>query len=361
MLRETDAEPAMRLKSLLSVLVAALTLAGPAAAQDCVGRNLFQTMPPGQLAQIRAATDAVPHHRGLFWRADRGDAHVLLLGTYHFADPRHDRIMARFGPEIDRAAALLVEAGPDEEARLAEAMAADPTLVVDPTGPTLPERLGAADWQTLSAALEARGLPALIGSKLRPWYVAVMLGISPCMKRMVEARGDPGGLDHLLIARAAAAQVPVQALEPWDTVFTLFRDMTAKEEEDMIRAALPAAGYADDYATTLSDSYFAGDSWLIWEFGRFDAYENAGLSRAEVDAQMRLAQEKLMDRRNESWIEPIEKAAANAARQGKGVVAGFGALHLPGRRGVLQLLADRGWTISPVTMEGIGGEMGDGG
>ncbi len=344
----------MRLKSLLTAFIAAATLAWPAAAQDCVGRNLFDDMAPERLAQLRAATDAVPHHKGLFWRAGKGDSHVLLLGTYHFADPRHERTMARFGPEIDRAAALLVEAGPAEEAKLAEAMAADPTLVVDTTGPTLPERLGEADWQALSAALEDRGLPALIASKLRPWYVAVMLGISPCMKRMVEARGDAGGLDHLLIARAEAADVPVRALEPWDTVFTLFRDMTPKEEEDMIRAAMPAAAYADDYATTLSDSYFAGDSWLIWEFGRFDAYENSGLGRAEVDRQMRLAQEKLMDQRNESWIQPIEQAAADAARQGKGVVAGFGALHLPGRHGVLQLLQNRGWTISPVTVEGIG-------
>lgn len=344
----------MRLKSLLTALLAAMALALPAAAQDCVGQNLFETMPPDRLAQLRAATDAVPHHRGLFWRADKGDAHVLLLGTYHFADPRHDRTMARFGPEIDRAAALLVEAGPEEEAKLGKAMAADPTLVVDPTGPTLPERLGQADWQALSAALEDRGLPALIASKLRPWYVAVMLGISPCMKRIVEARGDAGGLDHLLIARAEAARVPVRALEPWDTVFTLFNDMTPKEEEDMIRAAMPAAAYADDYATTLSDAYFAGDSWMIWEFGRFDAYEHSGLSRAEVDDQMRLAQEKLMDQRNESWIEPIEKAARDAAVQGKGVVAGFGALHLPGRHGVLQLLADRGWSISPVTIGGTG-------
>lgn len=342
----------MRLNPLLAGLLAALVLALPAAAQDCVGRNLFDQMPPARLAELRAATQDIPHHKGLFWRAEKQGQRITLLGTYHFGDRRHERTLAQFGPEIDAASALLVEAGPTEEARLAEAMAADPTLVVDATGPTLPERLDAGEWKTLSTALEARGLPAVVASRLRPWYVAVMLGISPCMKRMVETTGDTGGLDHLLITRAERAHVPIVALEPWDTVFTLFDDMTPAEEEDMIRAAMPAAGYADDYATTLTDAYFAGDSWMIWEFGRFDAYDNSGLTRAQVDDQMRLAQEKLMDQRNESWIEPIETAAAAAARQGKGVVVGFGALHLPGNRGVLRLLEQRGWTISPIAVKG---------
>ena len=47
-------------------------------------------------------------------------------------------------------------------------------------------------------------------------------------------------------------------------------------------------------------------------------------------------------------------AAAEAAGQGKGVVAGFGALHLPGENGVLRLLERDGWTIRPIRVEGIG-------
>lgn len=348
----------MRLKPILTTLAASLMAglitAAPVAAQDCVGRNLFDAMAPDRLAEMRAATRDIPYHQGLFWRATKGDMAVTLIGTYHFADPRHDATLRQFGSVIDDAALLLVEAGPEEEARLAEAMTADPTLVVDPTGPTLPERLDDGEWAALSTALDARGLPPVIASRLRPWYVAVMLGISPCMMRVVKERGDAGGLDHMLIARAEAADVELRALEPWDTVFTLFQGMTEAEENDMLRAAMPAAEYADDYAVTLTDAYFSGDSWMIWEFGRFDAYDRSGLTRAQVDAQMRLAQEKLMDQRNESWIPPIETAAADAARQGKGIVVGFGALHLPGDRGVLRLLEQAGWTISPINAQGGG-------
>jgi uncharacterized protein YbaP (TraB family) len=228
----------------------------------------------------------------------------------------------------------------------------DPSLIMDAKGPTLPERMSAAEWSALWQAMQARGMPAVVTSRLRPWYVSVVLAVSPCMLRDIKAAGDTGGLDHQLIARARASGVAIRALEPWDTVFGLFAGMTPKEEIDMIRAAMPAAEYADDYTVTLTEAYFSGDSWLIWEFGRQDAYRNSGLSRAEVDDQMRLAQDKLMDQRNRAWIAPIETAAAEAARLHKGIVVGFGALHLPGESGVLSLLQQRGWTISPISPEG---------
>ncbi|MDS9467830.1 TraB/GumN family protein [Paracoccus sp. MBLB3053] len=347
----------MRLRQFLATLIVAALAGLPVAAGECVGRNLFDDLPPAQLAALEAATRKEPFHEGLFWRATKGNEQVTLIGTYHFDDPRHRQTMARFGPLVDAAGALLVEAGPTEEKRLSDAIAADPSLIMDSKGPTLPERMSPEDWESLWTALEARGMPAVISSRMRPWYVSVMLGISPCMLDTVRKSGETGGLDHKLIERAQKAGVAVHALEPWNTVFSLFDGMTADEEIDMIRAAMPAAEYADDYAVTLTEAYFSENSWLIWEFGRLDAYARSGLSRAEVDNQMRLAQEKLIDQRNISWIGPIEAAAADAAQKGKGIVVGFGALHLPGREGVLSLLQNAGWAIQPI----LSGEGANGG
>ena len=318
--------------------------AAAAPASECIGTNLFDAMPPDQQAQIDAAVAGVPYHQGLLWRASKGGQVMTLVGTYHFGDPRHDAMLARLEPMLADAAAVFLEAGPEEERKLTEALSSDPALMVDPTGPTLPERLDDRDWAALSAAMAERGTPAVVTSRLRPWYVAMMLGISPCMMRQM-AEGGADGLDHRLAERAEALDLPVRALEPWDTVFTLFSHLTPEQEIEMIRAALPAAAHADDYAVTLTDAYFAGDVWTIWEFGRVDAYRNSGLTRDQVDAQMRLAKEQLMDRRNRAWIGPLTRGARDAARQGKGIVAGFGALHLPGDQGVLRLLEQDGWVI----------------
>lgn len=331
-----------------SLLVGTLMLwAGTVSASECVGTNLFETMTRDQRAEIDAAVAGVPFHQGLLWQASKGGQSMILVGTYHFGDPRHDAMLARLEPMLANAAAVFVETGPEEERRLTEALASDPTLMVDSTGPTLPERLDDHDWAALSAAMADRGTPAVITSKLRPWYVAMMLGVSPCMmQQMADGEGQQEGLDHRLMGRAEALDIPIRSLEPWDTVFTLFRDLTPQQEIEMIRAALPAASYADDYAVTLTDAYFAGDVWRIWEFGRFDAYRSSGLTRDQVDAQMELVQEQLMDRRNAAWIDPLIEGARDAAAQGKGIVAGFGALHLPGRGGVLNLLEQDGWTIT---------------
>ncbi|CAM3127166.1 TraB/GumN family protein [Paracoccus nototheniae] len=332
----------------MTIAAALFLLAGQPVWAACQGRNLFDTMPPERAAAIDAATEGVPFRRGLLWQANKGDQRITLAGTYHFADPRHQATLDRLAPLIAKADALYVEAGPDEEARLSQALTADPTLMVDPDGPTLIERLPDDEWQALAEAMSDRGTPAVIAARMRPWYVAMMLGVSPCMARSMAETGEAGGLDHLLVTEARAAGTPVRALEPWDTIFGLFQGLTPQEELDMIRAGLPAAGYADDYAVTLTDAYFDGDVWKIWEFGRFDAYANSGLTKAQVDRQMQLAQTRLMDGRNRDWIAPLTQGAEAAARRGKGIVAGFGALHLPGEAGVLALLEQQGFTIRPL-------------
>lgn len=336
----------MMLKNLLTAAALALAATTAAdAATGCVGRDLIADLPQADRDRIAAAVERVPYHRGLLWRATKGDQRITLVGTYHFADPRHDATLAAIAPDLADAAVLMVEAGPEEQDRLTAALASDPSLMVDADGPTLPERLEDEEWEILSRAMAERGMPAVLTAKLRPWYVSLMLGISPCMMQAMLESGVKGSLDDRLMQDAAAHDLPVRALEPWDTVFTIFANLTPEQEIGMIRATLPQAAYADDYAVTLANAYFAGDVWSLWEFGRLDAQENTDLTDAEIEEQFTLAEDLLMNRRNASWIAPLTTAAAEAAQQGKGIVAGFGALHLPGEQGVLNLLARDGWAI----------------
>lgn len=319
-------------------------------AVECVGRDLIAALEPDQKAELDRAVAATPFNRGTLFEARRGAARILLIGTYHFDDPRHQQTIARLSEDLDTATTLLLEAGPDEQARLAKELSTNPALIAAIEGATLPERMAPEDWDRLAGAMDARGIPAFVASRMRPWYVAMMLGMSPCMLEQIKDNGKVEGLDHLLMARAQAEDVPIIALEPWDTVFTLFAGMTPEEEIEMLRSALPMADHADDYASTMIAAYFSGKVWDIWEFGRIDAYENSGLSRAQVDHQIGLAREKLMDQRNENWIAPLVSAAEDAAagKDGGHVVAAFGALHLPGDRGVLRLLEREGFAITPL-------------
>jgi uncharacterized protein YbaP (TraB family) len=300
-------------------------------------------MEPDRLAAITAAADAVPFPRGNYWRATRGDEVITIVGTYHLDDPRHDATLAAILPDITAAATVLVEAGPEEEAALMALMASDPSRMMIVDGPTLIEQLPPAVWEDLSAALAARGVPGFMAAKFQPWYVAVMLALPPCaLAAMTE---EPKGLDGLVIDTAQAAGIPVRGLEPFDTVFTIFGAMTDAEMVAMIQSTLAMEDQAEDYFATLADSYFAGESRMIWELMRDVSYTLPGYTREQVDADLARMEELLMNTRNRAWIPVLTEAAADGP-----VFTAFGSLHLSGQEGVLNLLQAEGFTLEELPL-----------
>jgi uncharacterized protein YbaP (TraB family) len=307
------------------------------AAAQCTGQNLIDALPLDEQTRLRADADAVPYATGNFWRATRGAEVLHLIGTYHFDDARHDATVAHLAPIIAEATVLLVEAGPAEQAAVSERMARDPSLMAITDGPTLPEQLPPAEWASLSSAMAARGVPGFVAAKLQPWFLSMMLGIPPCDM----ARAASGnGLDERLTEAAVERGVPVRALEPHDVLFNLFRDLSADDQLAMIRAALAVEPQAADMSVTLADAYFAEESRLIWEFTRLQMLATPRADPDRVLRDMALMETALMTRRNRAWIPVLTEAAAKGP-----VVAAFGALHLSGEHGVLNLLAAKGYTL----------------
>lgn len=322
-------------------LVLALLPALPGAAQGrCTGPDLIAALPDADRAALARAADAVPFARGLVWQASREGRVVHLVGTHHLDDPRHDALMDRIAPLIDAAASVLVEAGPAEERALAAEIAARPGLMLRTDGPGLDRRLPPALWQTLSDAAAARGVPPQLAARMQPWYLSMLLGVPAC------AAGDLAqgrrGLEQRVIARAVAQGVPVAALEPFDTVLTMFAGLDPAEQDRMLELTLGQIGHADALAATLAETYFAGQTRLAWEFTRHLALTAPGADRAEVETALARMERALVTDRNRAWVPVIEAAAARGP-----VVAAFGALHLPGEAGVLALMQRNGWTIAP--------------
>ena len=327
---------------LKSALCALLLLAQPLAAQ-CVGENLIAALPAAEQDALRAAAESVPHANGNFWRAKRGDEVITLIGTYHFDDPRHAASLAALQPVLKSAKTLLVEAGPAEEAAIKARLAAEPTLMIDSSGPTLPELLGPQDWALLSEALRARGIPPFMAAKFRPWYISVVLAVPPCdMARAENAKG----LDKLLIEDATRDAVPIQALEPYDTVFQIFDQMSKADQMSMVTSALATESRSADFAITLADSYFAEEGRLIWEFMRYETLQLPGYTVERTDAELATMEQAMMINRNRKWIPVIEAAAMRGP-----VLVAFGALHLSGDAGVLSLLEREGFTVERMPLQ----------
>lgn len=297
-------------------------------------------LPAETRADLQARAEAQPFARGNLWQATRGDQTVTLVGTFHLDDPRHDATLTTLLPRIEGAATVLVEAGSEEQARLKDRIGKDPSLIIDTTGPTLRDRLDDADWEALSQAMADRGMPSFMVAQMRPWYVSTLLAMPPCLKI-----DDPllPGLDGRIIETATKAGVPVKALEPYDTLFSLFDGLSPDDELAMIRTALTTEGQSADQMHTTAEAYFRGDNRLLWEYSRLVAIQSDP-DPARAEQAMDEMEERLINARNRAWIPVIETAAETGP-----VLAAFGALHLPGTQGVLALLQDQGWTITPIT------------
>jgi uncharacterized protein YbaP (TraB family) len=326
------------MRRLLAALCLALS-AAPAHAV-CTGADMIAALPEAERAALEAAADAVPFARGNLWQATREGQTVTLVGTYHLDDPRLAPLVQAVRPALDGATRLLVEAGPEEEAALKARIAAEPSLIVNTDGPTLPESLPPEIWQRLSEAMAERGIPGFMAAKFRPWYLSMMLSVPPCaLAEMTE----PNGLDRQLIDLALTRGLPVQALEPYDTALHIFDELPQEDQLSMIISSLAMEERSEDMSATLTARYFDGQSRLIWEFMRAETLKLPGYTPEQVEREFATMEEAMMNARNRSWIPVIEAAAAEGP-----VLAAFGALHLAGDEGVLNLLAQKGWTITPL-------------
>ncbi len=309
----------------------------------CAGRNLFAEMEPARLVEIRKSAEGFPFAAGNFWRATRGEEVITIAGTYHFDDARHSANLASLAPHITSASTVLVEAGPEEEKALMARIAKDPSTMVITEGPTLNQQLPPEVWDPLSDALSNRGIPPFMTAKFQPWYVLTLLSIPPCA--MAAMTDKPKGLDGMVIETAQAAGVPVKGLEPFDTLFTIFDGMTPEEMTEMLVSTLAIEDMSEDYFTTLVDSYFAGESRQAWELMRFVSYDMPGYTRAQIDEDFARMEELVSSSRNRAWIPVLTEAAAKGP-----VFTAFGALHLSGEDGVLNLLQKEGFTLEELPL-----------
>lgn len=332
---------------LLRLLAGLFTIVWSCAAwaetSDCAtGKNLIAQMPEAERSALQARADAVPFPRGNLWTARKGDQLIHLVGTYHLADPRMDGMLAQVTPLLSGAQGLLVEAGPEEEKALLAHISRDPSVLLLPldNDETIDRQLSPEEWAILSKALQDRSIPTGIGKRFQPWYLSVLLAIPACA---LDETGSAEGLDKALIDSAEAAQIPVHALEPYDTAIRIFAEMSASDQLSMIRTTIATLNQVEDFNVTLADAYFAGEARLIWELMRQISSQMPGESPEKVDVELARMEEALISRRNQSWIPVLEDAAS-----GGPVLAAFGAMHLSGEQGVLNLLAQRGWKVEPL-------------
>jgi uncharacterized protein YbaP (TraB family) len=322
-----------------AALTALATLTALPAFALCSGESYLTQLPLPLQAEIATAVEATPNATGLIWTATKADNILTLVGTVHVYDQRLDAVRARVLPAFEDADIMMVEATATEEAAMQEAFIANPDLYLINEGPTLPDLLPPDVWEKVVKAAEDRGLPSFFVAKFQPWYLSLTLGVPACA--MTEIAQGARGLDHMLIADAEAASVPLQALEDWETLIDILTDGTQEEQVDLLRLGLIDAADQQALFVAMLDAYFSEQIARVWEVSQVAARELTGMTVEDAAAQMAETQEMLLDTRNRNWIPIIEEATI----EHDNIIIAVGAAHLPGEFGLIELLKNAGWTL----------------
>ncbi len=305
----------------------------------CSGASIESYLDADVLAEVDRISDTTLNGKGLIWKAERDNEQITFFGSLHIYDPRLLPLRNEARAALETADLLLVEQTTEQLQEMQRELLADPSLILLPEGKTLIGMIDEATWELLAEAGRARGLPSPMTARFQPWYLVAALGTPPCA--MPDIQAGLTGLDAMVMEDANAMGVETRALEDWrDSLRILYEDPIEDQIDMLEMSILPPELEHALFASTF-DAYFAGDVARVWELSRaaLTLIPDADLSHAnEVFDDFA---DGLLDDRNQSWIDDLESAAAEGP-----VVAVFGAAHLSGDNGVLNLMSQNGWQIT---------------
>jgi uncharacterized protein len=312
----------------------------------CKGKDLTSSITdPAMVAEVEKAVAETPNGGSLLWRIEKDGAEPsFLFGTMHVSDPRVVTLPPQAEKAFAAARSLVIETTDVlDPANASRMMMARPEMMMFVDGTSLENHIPADDLPMVRETLSKRGMPFASVRFMKPWILTGVLAMPGCET----ARRGTGLeiLDIHLATRAKNDGKPVDGLE------------TALEQMEAM-ASLPIDGHvkglvetlrmgdtSDDVFETMIALYAAGDTARIMPtIGAAMLSINGEQGVSEADAAAMQAFERTMiTNRNHTMVDRLPDHLAKG-----GAFVAIGTLHLPGREGVVELLRQQGYTVTPV-------------
>ena len=262
--------------------------------------------------------------KGILWRIDgAANQPSYLLGTIHSDDARVTNVPPSIMRVFQQADSFSGEVKMDLPSMM---QASQATLL--PAGQSLEQLIDRSLYQQTVQLLTAYGMPELVVQRMKPWAAAATLSLP---------RPQTGiFLDMLLYNQAAAAGKQVYGLETIAEQIGAMESLSPDLQITMLRDAVAQHDQLDQIIEQLITAYVRRDLKAL------ETISNAAMQQGDARvAEMFNAE--VVDRRNYRMLERMQPRL----REGNAFIA-VGALHLPGDKGLLKLLRDKGYRVSPV-------------
>jgi uncharacterized protein YbaP (TraB family) len=264
--------------------------------------------------------------RALYWAISRdGEAAGFLLGTIHSEDPRVLDFPDQFIAELTANPVFAMEMVPDLPTltRLTEYMHYQ-------DGTTLESRIGADRYARLRAALADYRVPDDWVRRMKVWAAMMTLSVPPPETGLF--------MDFSLSLRAAGAGMQVVGLETLEEQLSFLEDMPMAQQLSLLDQALDDYRKVADIHTDMVDRYVEGD------LERLVAQSDEQLAELPPETRAYFVERGIVARNHRMF-----EALLPRLEQGRVFVA-VGALHLPGDSGLIALLREQGYAVTPLPL-----------
>ena len=278
-----------------------------------------------------AAAEAMPYSNALLWKIEApGRAPSYVFGTMHISDKRVTTlpkpVQEALGGVNDLSLELDFGSGfGDYETRLMHL----------PKKQKLSDILGDKLFAKVKKRLGADPAKNKNLERLKPWVVLLALGQRPLGPESPEAeRRLP--LDLKLASIALKHGIPVFGIETYTEQLNVFDKVPESDQVRMIREAVDASERdAKRELEQMIHLYVARDLAGLFSYAH-------KLDQGSI-ADQAAFEKRMIDDRNRVMARRVENVLIDG-----GAFIAVGAAHLPGEKGLLNLLAKRGYKVEPV-------------
>lgn len=264
----------------------------------------------------------IKHAQGLLWKVSKaGKDSSYLYGTIHVSDPEVTTLTDQVSNALEDSDFFVMEALPDT----AQMMSFSRTMFFN-DGQLLSSFVDAPIYEKTKEILHAYKLSSDSVSIMKPWAAFLIMNYPP-------DQGEP--LDMVLLSLAKLNSAEVAGLESLKEQADIFTRLSMEDQVMLLTDTVCHYDLVVKDFEVMKSIYLEQDLASLYNY----VHKN---SMSDKPMYQRLM-EKLIDERNYIMTERMQRYL----NKGNAFIA-IGAMHLPGKEGVLSRLEKKGYSVTAI-------------
>ena len=261
--------------------------------------------------------------KGILWQVDSPSGKTsYLFGTIHVDDPRITTLHPTINQAIAHSRSMTLELVPDPQT-----LSASMARMFFTNGKTLQQAVGDKLYTKATLAMAGHGMPPQMVDIMKPWAVMMILS--------VPKQNSGEFLDLKLYNIATQRGMKTHALETYEEQLSVFDSMSLADQKKMLSHTLA------DLDELPAQFEKLRRAWLARDLAELEKIGNDQLPGNDPAGERLM--NNLLNKRNQRMLQRMQPRL----KDGKAFIA-VGALHLTGKKGLLNLLEQQGYKVKAI-------------